>query len=266
MDKSLPNSPGKAPKNHRKQPVVAGDEWDAQREYHDSLFHTESTDRAGNAYAEESRNTPLFSVDVARNLKAQLRENPFPQYGILAKKDKIHDHGDGEEDPVREMNEDTLKEPEDDRIFLNMNAPFSVFLCGSQGSGKSHTLSCMLEIALRRSELGELPQPMAGLVFHYDKFSGSSHHQPCEAAYLCSSGIPVNVLVPLSSRHRMERSYTSLPGLPADGPRPTVHSLLLREEHLDVSTMMKLMKVDSEKGNILYMEVGFTPERTVLLI
>jgi hypothetical protein len=33
-------------------------------------------------------------------------------------------------------------------VLLNTDAPWSAFLCGSQGSGKSHTLSCMLENCL----------------------------------------------------------------------------------------------------------------------
>lgn len=32
----------------------------------------------------------------------------------------------------------------DPRVFLNGNAPWSAFICGLQGSGKSHTLACML--------------------------------------------------------------------------------------------------------------------------
>lgn len=32
----------------------------------------------------------------------------------------------------------------DPRLFSNTTAPSSAFICGSQGSGKSHTLSCLL--------------------------------------------------------------------------------------------------------------------------
>ena len=30
------------------------------------------------------------------------------------------------------------------RLFLNTNIPFSAFVCGVQGSGKSHTTACMI--------------------------------------------------------------------------------------------------------------------------
>jgi len=34
--------------------------------------------------------------------------------------------------------------PADNRLFLNTNIPFSAFICGVQGSGKSHTTSCLI--------------------------------------------------------------------------------------------------------------------------
>ncbi|KAI4177061.1 MAG: hypothetical protein LQ343_000542 [Gyalolechia ehrenbergii] len=249
MDRSLPDRTSTTPTR---------DEWDTNREYHDILIQNEGADYRKSAYVEECKNTPLFSAEVARKLAAHLGRGPFPQYGFLAKKEKIFSLEDNPDQAIPDAGKDAPKESEDGRIFLNMNAPLSVFLCGSQGSGKSHTLSCIMEEALKDSRLGRLPQPMAGIVFHYDKFSRGSHHEPCEAAYLCSTGIPVKVLVPLSSINRMERAYGALPGLPPGAPKPVVSPLLLREEHLDVSTMMKLMKVDSEKGGaVLYMEVVF---------
>jgi len=36
----------------------------------------------------------------------------------------------------------------DESILQNTNAPISVFICGSQGSGKSYTMACMLENCL----------------------------------------------------------------------------------------------------------------------
>ncbi|KAL8717831.1 MAG: hypothetical protein Q9225_004970 [Loekoesia sp. 1 TL-2023] len=258
MDQSLPQGTIKGRLNLRKKSKAEAGDWDADREYHNTLFQHERSANSKDAYMEECKNTPLFSAEVAKKMTAQLGQSPFPQYGLLAKKGKIHNVEDSPEQVLPDKGEDATSEAEDGRLFLNMNAPLSVFLCGSQGSGKSHTLSCMMEVALKDFRLGKLPQPLAGLVFHYDKFSSSSHHQPCEAAYLCSTGIPVQILVPVSSAHRMENAYKALPGLPADAPKPIVSPLLLREEHLDVSTMMKLMKVDTEKGGpILYMEVVF---------
>jgi len=138
-----------------------------------------------------------------------------------------------------------------------MNAPWSAFICGSQGSGKSHTLSCILENALLPSRLGKLPNRLAGIVFHYDKFTGFESTQICETAYLASSGIPVKVLVSPTNRWRMEQAYGNLPGFPENAKKPVVVPLLLREEQLNVERMMKLMAVDEKDGKMaLYMEVG----------
>ncbi|KAF2175369.1 hypothetical protein K469DRAFT_724153 [Zopfia rhizophila CBS 207.26] len=51
-------------------------------------------------------------------------------------------------------------------------APLSAILCGSQGSGKSHTLSCMLENCLLAKQLlpriGKNSNALASLILHYD--------------------------------------------------------------------------------------------------
>ncbi|KAF2459335.1 hypothetical protein BDY21DRAFT_281917 [Lineolata rhizophorae] len=87
-----------------------------------------------------------------------------------------------------------------DPVLLNTNTPWSAFICGSQGSGKSHTLSVMLEACLQSItptvppvSIARCPNPLAGIVFHYDTAHMSG--QVCEAAYLCSVGIKVRVLV-----------------------------------------------------------------------
>lgn len=243
-------------------PVV--DEWETNREYHNSLLDHAGTGtaRAANVHVQESKNAPLFTVDAARKLTAHIGENPFPQYCLLGEKEKTYNvekprkETEEQDDPSDEQENSSASKSEDKRLFINMNAPYSAFLCGSQGSGKSHTLSCMLEGALKESKAGKLKQPMAGLVFHYDKPSSSANHQACEAAYLCSTGIPVRVLVPMSSIPQMEQAYANLPGLPAGAPKPVVCPFLLREEHLNVTSMMTLMKVDADQKTILYMEVG----------
>lgn len=83
----------------------------------------------------------------------------------------------------------------DPRLFFNIAAPSSAFICGSQGSGKSHTLSCLLENCLVKSDVSKLDRPLAGLVFHYDAFTSDLKGIPCEAAYLSSDpNITVRVL------------------------------------------------------------------------
>jgi pantothenate kinase-related protein Tda10 len=52
------------------------------------------------------------------------------------------------------------------------SAPYSTFTYGSQGSGKSHTLSCLLEnVLISSSPTRALSSPLVGLVIHYDKFT-----------------------------------------------------------------------------------------------
>lgn len=72
------------------------------------------------------------------------------------------------------------------RVFQNVTAPASTFICGSQGAGKSNTLACLLENCLLRSKLGSLPRPLTGIVFHYDGFNSDLIGLPCEAAFLAS--------------------------------------------------------------------------------
>ncbi|KAK5943996.1 hypothetical protein PMZ80_003277 [Knufia obscura] len=134
--------------------------------------------------------------------------------------------------------------PENDLVFSNASEPWSAFICGIQGSGKSHTLSCLLENSLlAKSPVGYLKAPMTGMIFHYDKFSTFDSGQLCEAAYLCSSGIPVRVLVAPTSEQRMRKQYTNLPNLPRDGPKPQVVPLYLRQNQLSADIIMTLMAV-----------------------
>jgi len=211
---------------------------------------------------EEIRTTPLFSAEVlAETLRPQtdpaLSGQLLPEYGLLAKILDVFGGNHDSELLSPGQGPPTNAVPEDDRLMVNMNAPWSAFICGSQGSGKSHTLSCMLENALVPSQLGKLPHPLAGMVFHYDKFTGFSSTQVCEAAYLASSGNPVRVLVSPSNRWRMKQVYRNLPGFPENATRPTVIPLLLYEKQLNVERMMKLMAVDGKDGKMaLYMEVS----------
>ncbi len=224
---------------------------------------------------EEVRMTPLFSASVkaaAENggshqggFKYLKQKVQFNQYGILAGRLETFDQKDADLDDddsdgastgdTSEATYGTIKG--DPRIFLNVNTPFSAFICGSQGSGKSHTLSCMLENCLLPSrQLGKLPNPLSGIVFHYDNFTSISSGQMCEAAYLCSKGIPVRVLVSPSNQWRMKELYTNLPGLPAGSKKPDVQPLRLKEKHLTTLRMMNLMAVSGGDGPVpLYVEV-----------
>lgn len=127
-----------------------------------------------------------------------------------------------------------------------MNAPWSVFICGSQGAGKSHTFSCLLENALLSpNAAGVLPDPLTGVVFHYDRFTSHSSAQLCEAAYLCSVSVPVQVLVSPTSIHALQNLYRNLPCNPAGVPKPQVRALKFHENYLNVGNMKMLMNVDA---------------------
>ncbi len=135
----------------------------------------------------EVASTPLFTFPIkrhAQNLESDSSPSTFPQYALLGGN-------------VEGLDPYSKKRNPDPRIFQNIAAPSSTFICGSQGSGKSHTLSCILENCLIRSALGELPHPLTGIVFYYDTFNSDSGGTPCEAAYLASNdGVSVRVLCP----------------------------------------------------------------------
>lgn len=138
-------------------------------------------------------------------------------------------------------------------IFLNTNAPWSAFICGSQGSGKSYTLSCMLESCLLPMKaLGHTPKPLTGLVFSYDPHASEA---VCEAAFLASH-VPIRVIVSPSNFHNMERLYKGLPGI---GQQIEVIPLLLKNKHLNTQRMLRLMAFSEKDGAVpLYMEVKHT--------
>lgn len=242
---------------------MARTSWEVDRDYHMSMLATDSgdgIDRANNVHLEEIRTTPIFAaevLDAAQNSSVVATESAvFPQYGLLAERLQTYRNAKPDLLDDTDSTNEHGTESKDNRLFINVNTPWSAFICGSQGSGKSHTLSCMLETALLPSKLGRLPGPLAGMVFHYDKFTGVSSSQICEAAYLCSAGIPVRVVVSPSNYYRMKDAYENLPGLPPNTTKPTVVPLLLEEKQLNVDRMMNLMAVgDGEGGLPLYMEV-----------
>lgn len=93
---------------------------------------------------------------IAPIFAAPLR-NQIEQYGLIAGHSGILANSQNQKDP---------------RLFYNIAAPFSTFICGSQGSGKSHTLSCLLENCLANSSVSKVKSPLSALLFHYDGFIG----------------------------------------------------------------------------------------------
>ncbi|KAI0419825.1 hypothetical protein F5X98DRAFT_384106 [Xylaria grammica] len=169
----------------------------------------------------EINTAPLFTYPVlkhAQRLATSTSAPPFSQYGLLA----------GDAQSLQPKSSD------DPRIFYNVATPSSVFICGSQGSGKSHTLSCILENCLIQSDkLGCLPHPLTGIVFHYDDYASDSRVNPCEAAYL-------------GSDPAITDSYSELDHV-------TVEALRLDQTDLNTKRMLELMAFD--KTQPLYAQV-----------
>ncbi|KAJ6577804.1 hypothetical protein B0H19DRAFT_1370886 [Mycena capillaripes] len=139
-----------------------------------------------------------------------------------------------------------------DRIYLNTNAPNCAVICGVQGGGKSHTVSCLLECALiPDSRVGQLPEPLSALVFHFD---AQDTGRPCEAAFLSSpaahgAALPhVTVLCSPSNVNRRRRAYASL-------HQVRVEPLYLSEKDVTVDRMLALMGCDNISTMPLYMHM-----------
>ena len=199
---------------------------------------------------EAIKTTPLFSGKVLSGSKL----GTFMQYGLLCKAVASRQSQQFPADSTEPKSPCVFEY--DPRIFLNVNAPWSTFICGSQGSGKSYTLSCMLENCLIRSELGQLPSPLAAIVFHYDTFTSYGSRQLCEAAYLCSAGVPVKVLVSPTNFWRMRQMYENLPLSSPTSRKPEVVPMKFLDKHLDVTRMKNMMAVSDKDGPVpLYIEV-----------
>jgi hypothetical protein len=184
--------------------------------------------------SEELKIAPLIWWDVKEHLEKP--ENPghfLKQYAVL-----------GHE--PRSQSDNILKP-----VLLNTNAPWSAFLCGSQGSGKSHTLSCMLEnCLLKDANIGKNPRPLAGLVLHNDGSHGSG---VCEAAHLCSK-VKTTVLVSASNYGTLKTQYEEM--AKEFGGNIEVHKLLIDPVHLDTERVKTLMAVAKDGEAPLYIQVS----------
>jgi hypothetical protein len=173
----------------------------------------------------EIRHAPL----VFQTFNPQGNKDLLPQYGLLGTHNK-------------------------EKLFLNTNIPFSAFICGVQGSGKSHTVSCILENVLIPSDsLGRLDSPLSALVFSYGHFNGDgSGFSISEAAFLAvpnptmrshSTVKMVHVLVSPSNYARIARLYNRIPNV-------IVTIFKFKPWTLDIGVMLTLMNVsDSKKSH-----------------
>ncbi|KAF9469015.1 hypothetical protein BDZ94DRAFT_1245162 [Collybia nuda] len=145
--------------------------------------------------------------------------------------------------------------PIDPRLYINTNAPFSAVVCGVQGSGKSHTVSVMLENMLVPDcpSIGSLKKALSGLVLHLSEGGPSS--LPNEAAWL---SVPsrlglktpkVCVYVSHASLNTMRTVYAPL------GKRVIVEPLLFTEAELDAQAFLSMMAVGSSDSAPLYIQI-----------
>lgn len=178
----------------------------------------------------EVNNTPVFTEAVRQSaLAGEAKDGSgLTQYGLLGadvpklRGYKVVDGAPSQQAPF---------------IYYNIKAPSSVFICGSQGSGKSHTLSCLLENFLIPSQANRLPEPLTGIVFHFDPFLSEDRGNPCEAAYLSSHPqVKVRVLCPPTNVGPIKRAYKGLPNV-------DVQELRLGQGSLTTRRMLDLMAV-----------------------
>ncbi len=178
----------------------------------------------------ELTGTPIFTMPVLKHSR-----HLFSQYGFIAgMSDTLDSKPIGEDIPRSGA-------ATDPRLFFNISAPSSAFICGSQGSGKSHTLSCLLENCLMKSHVSKLDNPLAGLVFHYDSFTSDLKGAPCEAAYLSSNpNIKVRVLCSPTNLQTIKRTYL--------GMNVQIEPLRINQSDLNTKRMLDLMAVSQDDG------------------
>ncbi|KAF8826615.1 hypothetical protein HHX47_DHR5000036 [Lentinula edodes] len=135
----------------------------------------------------------------------------------------------------------------DSRVYLNT----------ATGSGKSHTVSVILENMFISSSsiLGNLSKPLSGLVLHFGE--GGAGSGPCEAAWVGVSNHtsikapPVKVYVSKSSLNTMKGIYAPL----MQRGNVTVEPLLFDESELDAQAFLSLMAVGSSDNAPLYIQI-----------
>lgn len=222
-------APGPVPVTHATLPeLMKKQTMDRRRQ----LLHRADKDVGGGL--DEIKTAPIFTETARVRVEREGPssggfDHPFSQYGLLA--------GDASDNQSDEL------------FYYNVAAPSSTFICGSQGSGKSHTLSCLLENSLFPSVANELPRPLTGIVFHYDTFINDSQGSPCEAAYLSTNAaVRVRVLCAPTNIATMRRTYAGLPNV-------TIEPLSIREQDLTTKRMMDLMAVKKSEAMPLYMHV-----------
>ncbi|KAH9951841.1 hypothetical protein B0H21DRAFT_717813 [Amylocystis lapponica] len=186
----------------------------------------------------EVKTAPILTRDAY--VAAGISARPS-QYGVLGSLLSVHD-------------KTTCDVPDDPRLYINTNAPFSALVCGVQGSGKSHTVSVLLESMLvpEYMPIGATEKALSGLVLHLGE--GGLGSRPSEAAWLAiakAGGVRtpnVRVYVSNSSLQTMRAVYAPL------GKKVQVEPLLFSEDELDAEALLSMMAVGSSDSAPLYVQ------------
>ncbi|KAI4849370.1 hypothetical protein E4T44_03391 [Aureobasidium sp. EXF-8845] len=228
-----------------------------ERQKYMKLHHTKDNKTSG--ADEQLRTSPLIPLKVKKTSEAKhTLATIFPQYAFLGCRipEPSSDEDTTPPTPIATQNIFGSSNPfqgEPEPILLNTNTPWSAFICGSQGSGKSYTLSAIIENCVYPShDIGKLPKPLAGIVFHN---STVSMHNICEAAHLVSLGVKVKVLVSRSNFHALSAIYKSAVGAKYEKSL-NIQPLVLQSQHLTAERMHRLMAFQEGETTVpLYMEV-----------
>lgn len=133
----------------------------------------------------------------------------------------------------------------------------------SIGSGKSHTVSVLLEGMLipEVSAIGTLKKPLAGLVFHYGE--GGSSARPCEAAYLAQPTKAMgNIQTPNVTVYVSPTAFSAMRAVYEPlGSKVVVKPLKFSENELDAQSFRSLMAVSNTATIPLYMQVVLVSSR-----
>lgn len=141
------------------------------------------------------------------------------------------------------------------QIYSNPTVPFAAFICGVQGSGKSHTTACLLENSMISSRhIGRIQESTSSLVFNYGDFgNGGRNFSVSEAAYLAAAA-PGPEFV---GHHAKKVTVFYSPSNPA---MKTIYERLtnvkalpfyLNPKSLSITAMHKLMVVDDKASTPL---------------
>ena len=143
------------------------------------------------------------------------------------------------------------------RVYFNTAHSFSTVILGVQGSGKSHTLSTILEDCLIPGDrrIGRLKYPFSGIVCHFDECGNlPMSMQPCEAARLSvfdgddaqnktPSAVQVTVYVSPSNLETMQSVYSRYPSI-------IVRPLILYSKEISARHLLKIISPDCDNEEV----------------